>query len=101
MDKNDPRDDNAEKAESVAKTGLVMDLDEEEIVDLDALFDALNIAAKDAPDALEFVLTGNDGGGVLTVSGQALGLDTLPSAPDNIDIQTADLLKAGIVSDES
>ena len=58
-----------------------LDLDFEEVVDLDALFDALNIAAKDGGASMNFAET-EDGTGVLTVSGQNLNIDVLPSSLD-------------------
>ncbi|MCR9214520.1 MAG: hypothetical protein NXI13_12445 [Proteobacteria bacterium] len=78
-----------------------MDIDDDEMVDLDALFDALNIAVKDGADDMEFVTTGKDGSGTLTVSGQALSVDGMPAPVEDLDIQSADLLKTVIVSDES
>jgi len=101
MGKNDIQDDDVVRAEEMIETGLTMDPDEEEIVDLDALFDALNIAATEEVDAMEFVATDTEGGGILTVSGQALSIDALPSAGDDLDLQTAELLKNTIISDES
>ncbi len=78
-----------------------MDIDDDDMVDLDALFDALNIAVKDGASEIEFVATGEDGSGTLTVSGQALNVDNMPSTVDDLNIQSADLLKTVIVSDES
>lgn len=78
-----------------------MDIDDDEMVDLDALFDALNIAVKDGASDMEFVATGEDGGGTLTVSGQALTVDGLPATVDDLDMPSSDLLKSVIVSDES
>ena len=77
-----------------------LDLDLDEVVDLDALFDALNIAAKDGADSMEFKAHEN-GGGVLTVSGHDLDINAMPSGLDDLNDQTDDLLKTNIISDES
>lgn len=77
-----------------------LDLDLDEVVDLDALFDALNIAAKDSANSMEFTAHEN-GGGVLTVSGQDLDINAMPSGLDDLNDQTDDLLKTNIISDES
>jgi hypothetical protein len=76
-----------------------LDIIEEDVVDLDALFDALNIAAVDSPDAMEFVAT--EKGGILTIPDQALSVDPISGTIDDFDVQSGDLLKSIIVSDES
>ncbi|MEH6545889.1 MAG: hypothetical protein V7701_05645 [Sneathiella sp.] len=77
-----------------------LDLDLDEVVDLDALFDALNIAAEEGADTMEFTALEN-GGGVLTVSGQGIDINAMPSGLDDLNDQSDDLLKTSIISDES
>ncbi|MEH6526293.1 MAG: hypothetical protein V7723_09485 [Sneathiella sp.] len=77
-----------------------LDLDLDEVVDLDALFDALNIAAEDGADTMEFKALEN-GGGVLTVFGQGIDINAMPSGLDDLNDQSDDLLKTNIISDES
>ena len=77
-----------------------LDIDLDELVDLDALFDALNIAAKDGTDNMTFTEL-EDGGGILTVSGQDTDVNVLPSGLDELSDQSNELLKTNIVSDES
>lgn len=60
--------------------------DQDELVDLDALFDALNIAAKEGADAMSYI-DDQDRGGVLTVTNEAfaaLDLDDLGTSADNL-----------------
>ena len=78
-----------------------LDTSQSGIVDLDALFDALNIAAEKGGNTMEFVAGGPDGGGKLIISGADLTLEVIPAPADDMSHQTADLLKSGIVSDES
>lgn len=77
-----------------------LDIDLDEMVDLDALFDALNIAAKDGADNMTFTAF-EDGGGILTVSGKDSEIDVMPSGLDNLNDQSDELLKTNIISDES
>jgi hypothetical protein len=77
-----------------------LEFDLEEVVDLDALFDALNIAAKDGTDSMNFA-EAEDGTGILTVSGHDLNIDVLSSGLDDLGDQQSDLMKTSIVSDES
>lgn len=60
--------------------------DQEELVDLDSLFDALNIAAEEGVDAIGYV--GGTGGnsGVLTVTNEALAVAGVTGSMDDVNI---------------
>ncbi len=68
---------------------------EDELVDLDALFDALNIAATEGTDAIRFSGTDDQQGGVLTVSVDVTGSEDLGPVSEEL------LSKDMTVSDES
>ncbi len=68
---------------------------EEGLVDLDALFDALNIAAAEGTDAIRFSEADNQQGGILTISVDITGSDDL--SPVSEELLSKDLT----VSDES
>ena len=67
----------------------------EELVDLDALFDALNIAATEGEDAIRFNEPEDQQGGILTVSVDLSGTDDLGPVSDEL------MSKDMTVSDES
>ncbi len=99
-DKILPDEDSETVSESAANTDLAfLELDENGTVDLDALFDALNIAAEEGNGAMEFGESGQEGAGTLTISGTDLTLGNVSSEdlPDATDLY----LKSNIVSDES
>ncbi|WP_169543099.1 hypothetical protein [Sneathiella aquimaris] len=75
---------------------------EEEPVDLDALFDALNIAASDHLDEIQFETVPGEKNGVLTVPNTALNADNLTSGMDSVVSAVDDaVLKETFPSDES
>ena len=67
----------------------------EELVDLDALFDALNIAATEGTDAIRFNDADDQQRGILTVSVDMSGTDDLGPVSDEL------MSKDVTVSDES
>lgn len=75
--------------------------DQEEAVDLDALFDALNIAAKEGVDAMDFVVDENSQEGLLTVHHKAFASEEIQAVVDNMNSDDIDTFKDFIVSDES
>lgn len=76
-----------------------LELDESGVVDLDALFDALNIAAEENSGSMDFVEGGDGDFGTLKISGTDLILGN--AASDDLPDATDLLLKSNIVSDES
>lgn len=73
----------------------------EELVDLDALFDALNLVATVNADSLSFSdATGNQGG-ILTVSNEALASVGVASSLDDVNTVSADAMNDTVISDES
>ena len=76
-----------------------LELDDNGTVDLDALFDVLNIAAEENGSAMNFVEGSGEESGTLTISGTELNLGNVAAEdlPDATDL----LLKNSIVSDES
>jgi len=70
--------------------------DQTDLVDLDALFDALNIVARTSSDAVTFVDDGHSNA-TLTVNAELLSNVII----DDLDDPTAGLIKDHIVSDES
>ncbi|TNE38765.1 MAG: hypothetical protein EP348_04520 [Alphaproteobacteria bacterium] len=76
-----------------------LDAGQDGAVDLDALFDALNIAASHDGGAMDYVAH-EDGGGTLIISGTELAVDPGIGGED-LALQAEHLLKAAIVSDES
>lgn len=92
-------DDQAVSEYSETADLAFLELDESGTVDLDALFDALNIAAEETGGSMEFAESSDSGAGTLTLSGAELNLGNVASEdlPDATDL----LLKSNIVSDES
>lgn len=92
-------EDQIAQEESANADLTFLELDQNGTVDLDALFDALNIAAVEGNTPVEFLPDGNEGGGTLLISGSDLTLGTVASEdlPDVSDL----LLKSSIASDES
>ncbi len=78
-----------------------MEKDQEELVDLDALFDALNIAAKEGVDAMDFVIDENSHEGVLTVHQRAFASEEIQSVVDSMNSDDIETFKDHILSDES
>ncbi len=76
----------------------IMPQNDEELVDLDALFDALNLVAQENADALTFSDNPSNDSGVLTVSNEALAVT---GGMDDIDTTVADGIGDRILSDES
>lgn len=75
--------------------------DQEEAVDLDALFDALNIAAKEGVDAMDFIVDEGSHEGLLTVHHRAFASEEIQAVVDNMNADDIEPLKDFIVSDES
>ncbi len=99
-DKNQLTEDDQVVSEGSETADLFfLELDESGTVDLDALFDALNIAAEETGGSMEFAKSGDGDTGTLTISGTDLNLGNVASEdlPDATDL----LLKSSIVSDES
>ncbi|MEP3247376.1 MAG: hypothetical protein ABJN40_09400 [Sneathiella sp.] len=72
---------------------------QEELVDLDLLFDALNIAAEQGSDGIDFQSAEGQSGGILTVTNEAL---TASTGSTGLDPRTDDAaLKGPALSDES
>ena len=92
-------EDQAVEGETENMDLTFLEMDQSGAVDLDALFDALNIAAVDGSAAVEFVPGDADGGGTLTIAGSDLILDSV--APEDLPDATDLLVKSSIVSDES
>ncbi|MDF2366140.1 hypothetical protein [Sneathiella sp.] len=92
-------DDQAVSDGSATTDLAFLELEESGTVDLDALFDALNIAAEESGGSMEFVESSDGDAGTLTISGTDLNLGNVASEdlPDATDL----LLKSSIVSDES
>lgn len=92
-------DDQAVSDGSTTTDLAFLELEESGTVDLDALFDALNIAAEEIGGSMEFVESSDGDAGTLTISGTDLNLGNVASEdlPDATDL----LLKSSIVSDES
>ena len=76
-----------------------LELDENGAVDLDALFDALNIATENGGNAVEFTSDDSGAGGTLAISAADLSLGSV--APEDLPDATDMLVKGNIVSDES
>ncbi len=76
-----------------------LELNENGAVDLDALFDALNIATENGGNAVEFTSDDAGTGGTLTISAAGLSLGSV--APEDLPDATDMLVKSNIVSDES
>jgi hypothetical protein len=103
---NEPKDkvelteaDQILSGESESADLTFLELDDNGNVDLDALFDALNIAAEENGSTMDFVEGSGETTGTLTVSGAELKLGNVAAEdlPDATDL----LLKSNIVSDES
>jgi len=74
--------------------------DQNELVDLDALFDALNVAANEGVDAMSFI-EGEGAGSVLTVTNEALAKAGVSSSFEDLGTSSEDLNKDYMISDES
>ncbi|MEH6474621.1 MAG: hypothetical protein V7727_02980 [Sneathiella sp.] len=85
-----------EKIESVE---FMVD-DENELVDLDALFDALNVAANEGVDAMGYI-EGDEAGVVLTVTNEALAKAGVSSSFDDLGATADEGLTDQVISDES
>ncbi|MBL4906653.1 MAG: hypothetical protein JKX94_04305 [Sneathiella sp.] len=73
----------------------------EELVDLDALFDALNLVAKENAEAISYADNPDQGGGILTVSDKALASVGVSSNLDELNAVTNENLTDHVISDES
>ena len=74
--------------------------DQNELVDLDALFDALNVAANEGVDAMSYIEDQHTGN-VLTVTNEALAKSGVSASLDELGSGSDDLLKDQIISDQS
>ncbi len=74
--------------------------DQNELVDLDALFDALNVAAKDGVDAMGYI-EDQTAGTILTVTNEALTIAGVSSSIEDLGSSSSDLTKDIAISDES
>ncbi len=74
--------------------------DQNELVDLDALFDALNVAAKDGVDAMSYI-EDQTAGTILTVTNEALTIAGVSSSIEDLGSGSSDLTKDIVISDES
>ena len=92
-------EDQTESGKTEATDLAFLELDDNGTVDLDALFDALNIAAEENGSGMNFVEGSGEDSGTLTISGAELNLGNVAAEdlPDATDL----LLKSSIVSDES
>lgn len=73
----------------------------EELVDLDALFDALNLVAKENADSLNFTTDADHDGGILTVTNEAMASVGVSSVLEDLNTVPNEGLQDGVVSDES
>jgi hypothetical protein len=73
--------------------------DQSELVDLDALFDALNVAVKDGVDAMSYV--GGENSGILTVTQDAFTQVAIALDDAGPSANSDDFIKDQIPSDES
>ncbi len=78
-----------------------LDFGQSDVVDLDALFDALNIAAEHGSGGMEFIAGSEGGAETLIISGAELTIETMPEGGENLDAHSHGILKSVIVSDES
>ena len=78
-----------------------MEKDHEEAVDLDALFDAMNIAAKEGVDAMDIIIDGDGQGGLLTVHHKAFASEEIQETVDNMNAGDIETFQNFIISDES
>jgi len=74
----------------------------DELVDLDALFDALNVVVAEGSDAVDFQSGGAPDSGVLTVTNEALAVAGVSSSVDEL-VSVADDVNYSdpVISDES
>ncbi|MBL4740115.1 MAG: hypothetical protein JKY12_03930 [Sneathiella sp.] len=75
--------------------------DQDELVDLDSLFDALNIAAEEGVDAIGYVSGSDDQVGVLTVTNEALAVAGVSASMDDVSAVTGNRVTDSVISDES
>ncbi|MFB9355867.1 hypothetical protein [Sneathiella chinensis] len=74
---------------------------QDDLVDLDALFDMLNIAVRDGVDALDYVADAAGNGGVLIVRNDALAESGVSSSLDDLGGPISDLVDDPYKADES
>ncbi|WP_025899681.1 hypothetical protein [Sneathiella glossodoripedis] len=86
-------------ANTIESVDFMID-DQNELVDLDALFDALNVAAKDGVDAMSYI-EDQSGTSILTVPSEALASAGVTPAMDDLGKSGEDLIVDPLVSDES
>jgi hypothetical protein len=91
-------EDLATADETVKAELAFLDLDSNGTVDLDALFDALNIAASEGNAPIDFIEAGEGGGGRLIISGTDLQIG---GGTEDVSGVADMLTKSNIVSDES
>tara|TARA_R110002094_G_C4798307_1_gene202783 strand:- start:53 stop:367 length:315 start_codon:yes stop_codon:yes gene_type:complete len=91
-------EDFATEEETVKAELAFLDLDSNGTVDLDALFDALNIAASEGNAPIDFIEAGESGGGRLIISGTDLQIG---GGAEDVSGVADMLTKSNIVSDES
>ena len=109
MAANDKQGDDFQQAENApqlesgkaAADLAFLDIGQNGTVDLDALFDALNIVADNGGGGMEFIAAGDTGGGTLIISGAELTLGAAPAPLEDLAHSVTDLLKSSMVSDES
>lgn len=78
-----------------------MEKDQDELVDLDALFDALNIAAREGVDAMDFVIDETSHEGLLTVHQKAFASEEIQTVIDSMSSDDIEPFQDRILSDES
>lgn len=88
-----------ETKQEIESVGFMVD-DQNELVDLDALFDALNVAAKDGVDAMSYI-EDSDSGSVLVVTNEALAKAGIAASVEDLGHTSDDIMKDQIISDES
>jgi len=71
-----------------------------ELVDLDALFDALNVAANEGVDAMRYIEDG-DVGSVLIVTNEAMASVGVSSSLDDLGAVSDDFVMDPVMPDES
>lgn len=84
------------------ETGSELNAVSDELVDLDALFDALNVAVAEGSDAVDFEAGETPDSGILTVTNEALAVAGVSSSVDDL-ISVADDVNYSdpVISDES
>jgi len=87
-------------SEDAYDVGFMMH-DQDELVDLDSLFDALNIAAEEGVDAIGYVSGSDENSGVLTVTNEALTVAGVSASMDDVNVVAENRGSDPIISDES